>query len=126
MELLFASTGSDVPQYRARRSAFAPRSFGLILGSLVIFVSLAAFATGASEQSRFQLVGSGTLTLDQPILKSGNVQLKASLTPSDGAISVSQTVQDGGRFSLTALLSTSSLVCYNDTIFRDDFDGDGF
>ena len=45
--------------------------------------------------------------------------------PGDSTLSASQPAQEGGRFSLTALLSTSSLVCYNDTIFRDGFDGTG-
>jgi hypothetical protein len=72
------------------------------------------------------LAGSGTLSLDQSVQKSGNVQLKAYLTPSDAAISAPPLVQEGGGFALMAGLTAASLVCYNDTIFRDDFDGDGF
>lgn len=32
----------------------------------------------------------------------------------------------GTRFRIDAVAAAASLVCYNDTIFRDDFDGDGF
>jgi len=36
-------------------------------------------------------------------------------------------VQEGGGFAMMARLAPASLaVCYSDTIFRDDFDGDGF
>jgi hypothetical protein len=119
MESLFASTRGDLPRYRQCVRAFALRGSGFILGSL------AAFATSASELPRFQLVGTGTLTLDLPMLKSGNVQVKATLTPIDAAVVSSPPVQEGGRFALMADLSTASLVCYNDTIFRDGFDGTG-
>ena len=36
------------------------------------------------------------------------------------------TLQTGDSFMLTANLAAATLVCYNDTIFRDGFDGDGF
>jgi len=29
------------------------------------------------------------------------------------------------RFAIAAAAAPASLVCYNDTIFRDDLDGDG-
>jgi hypothetical protein len=99
--------------------------FWLIVSSATACVSFAASATTASDPPRFQLAGSGTLQLDPLVQKSGNVQLKAYLTPNDAAISASLPAQEGGKFSLAALLSTSSLVCYNDTIFRDGFDGTG-
>ena len=34
-------------------------------------------------------------------------------------------MQEGGRFVLMARSMAVAQVCYNDTIFRDDFDGDG-
>lgn len=43
--------------------------------------------------------------------------VEAELSPAPGA-------RKPGRFDLVAQLSATS-VCYNDTIFRDDFDGDG-
>ncbi|MDR3386215.1 MAG: hypothetical protein P4L92_04115 [Rudaea sp.] len=99
-------------------------SLASILAGIVSLTPYAASATTASQPPRFQLVGSGTLTVDQPVLKNGNVKIKAHLTPSDAASAPS--VQEGGGFALIANLSAASLVCYNDTIFRDDFDGDGF
>ena len=93
----------------------------------VIAVTLASTpaANGAPDAQRFQLAGSGTLTLDQPMQKSGDLQIKAYLSPSDFARPPSSSVQKGDRFVLSATLATSSLVCYNDTIFRDGFDGTG-
>jgi len=123
MESLCASAFGEVPWHT---NSCVLRSLRLIFGSIVAVASFAAFATDASGQPRFELTGSGTLSLDQSVQKSGNVQLKAYLTPSDAAISASPPVQDGGGFALMAGLTAASLVCYNDTIFRDDFDGDGF
>lgn len=120
MESLLVSIRDSLPRYRRRTGAHALQCLGLLLGSL------AAVAAVASEPPRFQLVGAGTLTMDPPMQKSGNVQLKAYLTPSDAVISASPPVQEGGGFALLANLAAVSLACYNDTIFRDDFDGDGF
>jgi hypothetical protein len=82
------------------------------------------FATQSSAVHRLELNGSGSLTLDSPVQHNGPLQLKATLSP--GALSNDQpTLQTGNRFALTATLAASSLVCYSDTIFRDDFDADG-
>jgi hypothetical protein len=126
MESSSASIRDDLPWYRTSTNSFASRRFGLLFGSIAAFASFAASATSASELPRFRLVGVGTLTLDKPTLKSGNVHLKADLTPSDAAISSAPPAQEGGGYALMANLAAASLVCYNDTIFRDDFDGDGF
>jgi len=90
----------------------------------VTFASIAA-ANGTPDAQRFQLAGSGTLTLDQPVQKSADLRIKAYLSPGDFARSPSSSVLKGGRFALSATLATSSLVCFNDTIFRDSFDGTG-
>ncbi len=95
-----------------------------LVGVLLISGNTAAAAT--PDAQRFQLAGSGTLKPDQPLLKSGNVQLRAYLVPAGAAPAASTIVQAGGPFALSAILETASLVCFNDTIFRDDFDGDGF
>ena len=126
MESLSGSTFVEVPRYRTATNSRVRRSLGLIVGSVFAVASFAALATGPSERPRFELAGSGTLTLDQSVQKSGSVQLKAYLTPSDAVTSASPRVQEDGGFSLSANLAATSLVCYNDTIFRDDFDGDGF
>ena len=125
MESLSAVPRTSAPRYCARVRPFATRGFWLIVGGVATFAPFAAAATSGPGLQQYQLAGSGTLTLDQPTLKSTNVQIKAYLTPRDSALSASPPAQEGGRFSLTALLSTSSLVCYNDTIFRDGFDGTG-
>lgn len=96
-----------------------------ILGSIGLIASLAAMATSAPDRSRFQLAGEGTLTLDQPAQKNDRVQLKAFLAPNDAMKAILPTAQKGGGFALTASLAATAMACYDDTIFRDDFDGDG-
>ena len=112
-----------VRPYRGRLDSRPMNDTWLLVGCFICFTS-SAMAT--PEPSRFQLVGSGTLRLDQPEQKSGNVQLMAHLTLSDPVSAASPLLQRGGGFALMATLDAASLVCYNDTIFRDDFDGDGF
>lgn len=67
----------------------------------------------------------GDLHLSQPVA----VQTNSRFSLRAGLSASSQTtvadVQHGMRFTLFAALTSASLVCYNDTIFRDDFDGDG-
>ena len=108
------------------RRAAAPVQRDIRCDLCACFLANAAFATESTSIQRFQLSGSGTLTLDQPVQKSGNLQLKAYLTSKDAALAALPPVQEGGGFALIASASSASLVCYNDTIFRDDFDGDGF
>ena len=85
----------------------------------------AASASAAAGGQRFQLYGHGTLTVEQPAQTSANMQLKAYLTPEDAAIAALPPLQEGGGFALIASVTTTALVCYADTIFRDDFDADG-
>jgi hypothetical protein len=118
---------SDVPRRSEQRCGVRPCSpsahgFWLLVGSVACF---GASATSASELPRFHLVGSSTLQLDQPVQKSGKVQLKAFLSSSNTYGASSSVPQLGGGFALFANLAASSLVCYNDTIFRDSFDGTG-
>jgi hypothetical protein len=101
------------------------------LASMVLcatFSMIAANATFAAESTsvqRFELSGSGTLVLDQPVQKNANLRLKAYMTPKDAVAAIAP-VQEGSGFALIASVSNAQSVCYNDTIFRDDFDGDGF
>lgn len=96
-----------------------------LCGAIALIASNYTFAIDQSSAHRYQLTGSGTLALDAPAQGNGTLRLKAQLTPS--AVAVEQpATQFGGQYSLTAALASSSLVCYSDTIFRDDFDGDGF
>ncbi|MDR3388331.1 MAG: hypothetical protein P4L92_14880 [Rudaea sp.] len=54
-------------------------SVASILVAIASSAPFSAWATTASDPPRFQLVGEGTLLPDQPVQKSGNVQLKATL-----------------------------------------------
>jgi hypothetical protein len=102
-----------------------PKFASAVLALATVCTSVTAFADSTSDH-RFALAGSAVVTLDQPAQKSGSLTLRAYLVPSDAALSSSPPVQDGGTFALMAKLLTKPSVCYNDTIFRDDFDGDGF
>jgi len=88
------------------------------------FGAMLAFAAHAAPTARFAISAEGSLTLDARAQQSGDVSLKAILSPAYFGVDTAQTLADS-RFTLTAALSSSSLVCYADTIFRDDFDGDG-
>jgi len=97
----------------------------MLFGVHAIFGAASAIAAESASARRFQLSGSATLTLDQPAQSDGIMRLKAYLTPKDAAIAVLPPVQEGGGFAMIARATSSVSVCYNDTIFRDDFDGDG-
>lgn len=101
--------------------------FNTVAAAFAAFVAIglnATFATESTAQHRYELSGSATLTLDPPMLQNGGLKLNATLAPS-GSIGTAPAAQSGGSFLMTGILSPQSLVCYNDTIFRDDFDGDG-
>ena len=85
-----------------------------------------AFAANAPPAGRFRLSGTGTLRAGPAVQANAKLRLNATLLPVDAAIAASPPVQEDGRFALMASISATPLVCYNDTIFRDDFDGDGF
>ena len=126
MDFISALPRAHVVRSLVRCGTLSLRRFSLNFGVVAACTSFPASAATAPEPPRFQLVGSGTLQFDQPVQQTGNVQLKAYLTPSDARNAASPSLQEGGGFALTANLSAASLVCYNDTIFRDDFDADGF
>jgi hypothetical protein len=95
----------------------------LFLGVLVAAsFAQSSHASDAAQEERFQLSGVGTLRQDAPVHRGGDFKMKASLDTSNAALRM---VQEGGGFSLIAQVSSASMVCYSDTIFRDDFDGDG-
>jgi len=87
--------------------------------------SVCAHAGAVEAGQRFQLSGYGTISANPPPQKSMDFQLKAYLTPKDAAIAALPPLQEGGGFALIARATTPALVCYNDTIFRNDYDGDG-
>jgi hypothetical protein len=106
---------------RSRR----PRIF-LAVAVLASLSTNVAFARESTSAQNLRVSGSATLRLDQPAQKSGSLSLKAYLTPKDAALAASPPVQEGDGFALMAKLIAKPSVCYNDTIFRNDFDGDGF
>jgi hypothetical protein len=112
-------------RHHTRTTKPASRVMCLVVSGIALFACVVAPMSNAAQSSRFEITGSGTLVLDQPLQKSGNVQLKATLVPTDVASPVLPKGQAGGGFTLTANLAAASMACYNDTIFRDDFDGDG-
>jgi hypothetical protein len=112
-------------RHSARTTKPASQIMCLVAGGIAVFACVLAPMSSAAQPSRFEITGSGTLVLDQPVQKSGNVQLKATLVPADVASPALPKVQAGGGFALNASLVSASTACYNDTIFRDGFDGDG-
>jgi hypothetical protein len=83
------------------------------------------FAGGIHASQTFQLDGSGRLTLDEKTLKANRYEIKATLTPTAEPSAPESNSHQSDRFSLSAMLAAVSMACYNDTIFRDGFDGDG-
>jgi hypothetical protein len=90
-----------------------------------LLLSFTAHAVETSAPVRFSMTGSGALSRAPAILDGGHLSLRGYLQSNDGA-STAAIVQDGGRFTIMAKALAVAQVCYNDTIFRDDFDGDGF
>lgn len=95
---------------------------------LVALFGIAAAQVQAAENaaaSRYEVSGSATLALDSPTQSNSKLRLRATLTPAMTPIAA-QPMLVGGRFAASGTFSAASLVCYNDTIFRDGFDGTGF
>lgn len=91
-------------------------------------LAFALLAAGARAQpaARFELHAQATLGADVPVQRGGRFRLQAQVSAQAAAPVLAPQALIGGSFVLNALASASSLVCYDDTIFRDDFDGDGF
>ena len=91
-------------------------------GFFIACVSQAIKASESSSNDTFELTGTGVLKLEQPVQTNSDFQLKARLD----AIDVKRTSRKtDSKFLLFANATAETLVCYSDTIFRDDFDGDG-
>jgi hypothetical protein len=89
-----------------------------------LLVGVVAVAAEPDPSSRFALNGNGSLSRDAKTFSGGTLSLRGYLQ-SNEARSTAAIVQDGGRFTIMAKAIVLASVCYNDTIFRDDFDGDG-
>lgn len=94
--------------------------------ALILVAVAVARAANASAGERFQLSADGMLHATGPTLENSRFQLFGTFaTETPGPYPAPDTLA-GGRFALNAIASSNSLVCYNDTIFRDGFDGNGF
>lgn len=89
-----------------------------------LFIAVAPFGAIAAAADRYQLHGDGVLSVDSPLQRGDTLSLRATLTPTVNA-TADQVPLKSAQFALSAQVSNAQLVCYNDTIFRDDFDGDG-
>jgi hypothetical protein len=87
-----------------------------------------AIAMGAVDAqtlpSRFTLKAKVSLVPAAQSDVDGSIEVNAKLTPADAEPLL--LTDNGGRMQLTAALSKVTSTCYGDTIFEDDFDGDGF
>ena len=90
------------------------------LVAALLATTAASAATAAGE--RFTLTGTATLGADAPRQSAVRFDLRATMAASNAAVAAGR---EGARFELAAALSPASLACYNDTIFRDSFDGSG-
>lgn len=88
-----------------------------------MLIRAAALLAGSSAfAAQFSLSGTARLSQDASAQTNSRYSLRAQLTaPPKSSVAA----QSGARYTLFAALTTTSLACYNDTIFRDDFDGDG-
>ena len=92
----------------------------------IVLLAASAIAGAQAAAPRFSVSGTATFSADAPAQRGGRYQLRAHLSSQVPGPAVAAPALVGGPYTLSALASASSLVCYDDTIFRDDFDGDGF
>jgi len=83
-----------------------------------------AVVAHATETSRFSAQGTASLHIAAPAQRGGSLSLRAGFAPKSSAASTSA-LQSGGPFLLSGDLQARASACYSDTIFRNDFDGDG-
>lgn len=79
----------------------------------------------ADAAPSFRISGTGTLSVDARMHASGVLTLKATPTTSSHDAFASLHNHTGDSFVMSGQLAAASAACYYDTIFRDDFDGDG-
>ena len=80
----------------------------------------------AAPAQRFVGSGNAQVTLVASAQRGGEFVLRGTLADSDAALKASPPVQESAGYALIAKLAPKPSVCSNDTIFRNDFDGDGF
>ena len=94
--------------------------------ALPLLVAIASLAgalasTPARPADALQLRGRGELH-QASVQTTTRTRLRAALTANDA---VTPAANSSSGYRLTAQLSVPETVCYNDTIFRDSFDGTG-
>ncbi len=104
---------------RASKKILPHASF--LMGAMLLNSASGALAD-ESTAHRFSGSGRGVVARDRVVQSSDRFSLRGYLADA----SASSHVQSGGTFALSASVTSAANVCYNDTIFRDDFDGDGF
>lgn len=97
-----------------------------IASRLVAGLALCAATSGAvrAAETRFRLHAEAHLERNTSIHAGARFELSGQLGLPQPAPASAWALQTRARFMLTATAS-ASLVCYNDTIFRDGFDGTG-
>lgn len=106
-----------------------PRHFMLHLAcaaGIAAFGAKYTYAAAAAAPPRYTLDGHGAMRLDAPAQRGGGLSLKAALLPA-AVQTRAPGLLAGSRFALSATLGPEKPgICFSDTIFRDDFDADGF
>jgi hypothetical protein len=86
-------------------------------------VAMAWAVAASAAEPGLRVSGSAVARSDAVVQRNGRFELQATLSNAAPASTV--TVQHDRRFELTALLTATAQACYDDTIFRDAFDGTG-
>ena len=97
------------------------------LRAVAVVVLLAACAVAHAQTppgDRARVRMAAKLTSTSAVQTGGSFVLTARLARNDSAQRAP--MHEGGAFKMTGALVAAPTVCYADTIFRDDFDGDGF
>ena len=89
----------------------------------ILAFAIALALVHSTSANEFSL--SGDMRLSQPATVQANARYSLRAGLSTSSSTAGAVAQFDARYSLLGALSATSLVCYNDTIFRDDFDGDG-
>lgn len=92
---------------------------------LALAMWVTAIGATHAQSTRFRSSAHAHLAPSPAKQKNSRFTLGAQLDAQQGAPVFQPVRQTSARFALTATVSASSLVCYNDTIFRDGFDGTG-
>lgn len=105
----------------------AGRATGAITALALAFAAITDAVTNPADAApQFELRVDASRSREVQLQRGGRFELQAEMSVELRQPSVAPAPLAGGGYVLDAIASTSSLVCYNDTIFRDDFDGDGF